>query len=167
MPKKPVKMFVLVGLPASGKSTIRDVLAKHMDQSKIGFRIVCPDDIRGEICNGDMTDQSRNREVFEIAHKRLGQYLKGGTSVIFDATNVDRKSRRQLIKVADKSKAGKIAVWMDTKLRVCKERNRKRERVVPEFVYDKMNRKYTEPTIDEGFDSIIRVGKKTILTNVI
>jgi predicted kinase len=167
MSKKPVKMFVLVGLPASGKSTVRDVLAKHLSKLGLAYTIVSPDDIRGELCNGDVTDQSRNKQVFELAHDRLNKNLKGGRSVIFDATCVDLKTRRQLIRIADRSKAGKVAVWMDTSLRVCKQRNSKRDRVVPDFVFDKMKRKYKEPTIDEGFDSIIRVGKKTVLTNVI
>ena len=64
MNKKP-KLFLMVGLSASGKSTIAKGLAE--DYKAV---IVSSDAIREEIC-GNVSDQSKNEEVFKIFHKRI------------------------------------------------------------------------------------------------
>jgi predicted kinase len=54
----------MIGLPASGKSSIAKKIAKSEDAV-----IVSSDDIRKEL--GNINDQSKNEKVFEIAEKRL------------------------------------------------------------------------------------------------
>jgi predicted kinase len=54
----------MIGLPASGKSSIAKKIAKSEDAV-----IVSSDDIRKEL--GNINDQSQNEKVFEIAEKRL------------------------------------------------------------------------------------------------
>ena len=161
-----VKLIVLCGLPASGKSTTRTELERILTSRKEKYTVVCPDDIRKEL-TGDTSDQTRNADVFELAYKRLRQNLRAGKSVVFDATNVDKKNRRKLIKVGKSSKSGIIALWQDTNKSVCIQRNNNRERVVPEFVIQNMCRKFQKPDIKEGFDSVIRVTPSTILKNVL
>lgn len=167
MAKQPTKLYMMIGLPASGKSTTRDELEKVLTKRKEKFTVVCPDDIRGELCDGDVSDQSKNKEVFALAFKRLTQNLRGGTSVIFDATNVDKKSRRNVIKIGKSAKAGVIGVWQDTKKELCVKRNKARDRVVPEWVIQKMHDRFRKPDLKEGFDSIIRVDAKTNIRNVV
>ena len=41
---------------------------------------------------------------------------------------------------------------------VDKRRNLKRDRVVPDFVYDKMMKRYEQPQLSEGFVMLIRYG---------
>ena len=77
---------ILVGLSASGKSTMADRL-----KSK-GYKIVSSDAIREELSFYE--DQSRNNEVFKIFHKRIGDYLENGENVVADATNLTIKSRK-------------------------------------------------------------------------
>jgi len=164
--KKTNRLYVLVGLPASGKSTACEMIMDEMTTRKVKCEVVCPDDIRKEL-TGSVEDQTQNAKVFSVAHTRTKNLLKAGKSVIFDATSVNKKDRRALIKMADSAKAGKIAVWMDTGMVESKKRNNNRDRVVPDFVYERMNRKFQQPTTMEGFDSVIRVGMKTDITKII
>lgn len=164
--KQSVKMYTLIGLPASGKSTLIKELERVCKSRNESVTAISSDNIRLELC-GTMEDQSKNDEVFKTFHSRVKRSLSGGQSVIVDATNVDKKSRRAFLKIADRCKVGKIAVWLDTSKSVCLKRNKQRERFVPEFVIDRMAAKFRKPTTDEGFDSVVMVTDKTKLINVI
>ena len=63
-----IKLYMMIGLPASGKSTIAKEIAKSEDAI-----IVSSDEIRREF--GDVNDQSQNEKVFEEVEKRLKQNI--------------------------------------------------------------------------------------------
>lgn len=63
-----IKFYMMIGLPASGKSTIAKEIAKSEDAV-----IVSSDEIRREF--GDVNDQSQNVKVFEEVEKRLKQNI--------------------------------------------------------------------------------------------
>lgn len=63
-----VKFYMMIGLPASGKSTI----AKEISESEDAV-IVSSDEIRREW--GNINDQSQNAKVFEEVEKRLKQNI--------------------------------------------------------------------------------------------
>lgn len=62
------KFYMMIGLPASGKSTIAKEIAKSEDAI-----IVSSDEIRKEF--GDVNDQSQNAKVFKEVEKRLKQNI--------------------------------------------------------------------------------------------
>lgn len=142
-------VFISVGIPGSGKTTFMSEMASHLN-----IRRISPDEIREEL-TGDITDQSRNSEVWEIAHDRVREELEAERSVILDATHYQSELRRES---ATKFKAwgakALIAVIFDIPLQVAKDRNDNRERNVPEFVIDRMYDalKQTPPSFDEGID---------------
>lgn len=83
---------MLVGLPASGKSTYAEKLSKETDA------IICSSDkIREEIC-GDINSQDKNDEVFMTLHKRIKDHLRNGDSVIYDACNISSKRRTAFLR---------------------------------------------------------------------
>ena len=49
--------------------------------------------IREEL-TGDISNQSKNKEVFKIAFERVDEYLNKGQNVFFDATNVNKSQRK-------------------------------------------------------------------------
>ena len=71
------KLLITVGISGSGKTTFRNTLEN--------FKCVSPDDIRKEI-TGNISDQSKNNEVWIKAYERLRTYLECGFDVIFDST---------------------------------------------------------------------------------
>lgn len=144
---------ILIGIPGSGKST-------WIKENSKGYEIVCPDDIRTEIC-GDISDQSKNNEVWKLAKERIIEFLKNGKSVILDATNVNTKLRIQFMK--DLPKCNKIAILFRVSPDVAFKRitedilEHKDRSNVPEEVIYRMYGEYlyTEKVIrEENFDEI-------------
>ncbi|MBN1423966.1 ATP-binding protein, partial [Candidatus Fermentibacteria bacterium] len=84
-------LWLPVGIPASGKS--------HWVRRRRMEHVVSMDDIRRDL-TGDMADQRRNNEVFQIALDTLRQGLSQGLEMVFDATNVDPDARRAPLAIA-------------------------------------------------------------------
>lgn len=142
--------IMLVGIPASGKDTwAREYVKKHPDTI-----IHSSDDIREELY-GDASCQESPIKVFELMRSRTIRDLRAGKDVIYNATNLTYKNRKsilsQLKKIDNLTCYCKIFV---APVEVCKERNAKRERVVPDFVYDRMLKSFQVPFYNEGFDDI-------------
>ena len=138
------KLFTMIGLPGSGKSTFA---AAHPE-----MKVVSTDAIREELF-GNAEDQANPELVFQTAYQRIGNALEDGRDVIFDATNTQRRYRASIF--TSFPKAFHVAVLMDVPVDVCKERNAARSRVVPESVIDFMASKFDAPSYEEGFNKII------------
>lgn len=151
---------MLIGIPGSGKSTYLRTL------SNPNIVIVCPDDIRAQL-TGDISDQSRNGDVWSIAEDMIIRNLRRGRYVILDATNVGTVNRTNMLRKV-KYSAGRgglrtYATVFPCDPSVSKERiakdilNGVHRSNVPPYVVDKMYQQYLETmeTIrDEGFDKV-------------
>ena len=138
-------LYVLTGLPGSGKSTW---LAQQ------GSAGLSSDAIR-KLLADDETDQSIHPQVFQTLRYLLEQRLAIGRPVTYiDATNLTPEERRPYIEIA-RSRGVKIeAVYFDVPLSVCLERNAARARVVPREAMEKMAAKLIPPSPAEGFARI-------------
>lgn len=137
---------MLIGVPASGKST--------WAQSHERYNIVSSDAIRGELY-GNEALQIDHAKVFAIAHERILKFLSEGKDVAFDATNIRYKNRRTIMeKVRKLPNVMTVAEVFAEPYRTLVERNKKRERSVPNEVIERMIRQFEMPTYAEGFDFI-------------
>lgn len=75
-------LIIPIGISGSGKSHY----GKYIE-SVFPFEIICPDNIRKEL-TGSISDQSKNKEVFETSHIRILKALEENKNVYFSATNV-------------------------------------------------------------------------------
>lgn len=139
---------MMVGLAASGKSTYAKKLANDTDAI-----ILSSDAIRWELF-GDETDQEHNQQVFQELHKRAKQWLKSGRSMVYDSTNINSKRRRAFLNELKKIDCTKECIIMATPYEQCLENNRNRERKVPEWVIERMYRKWQTPHTFEGFNKV-------------
>lgn len=57
---------------------------------------ICPDDIRKEL-TGSISDQSKNKEVFELAQKRIDDCIANDKNVFYDATNINTEYRKKFV----------------------------------------------------------------------
>jgi len=146
------KLYIMVGLSASGKSTIAKRIAEAED-----CIIVSSDVIRGEICEGGVADQSKNEEVFKIFHKRIRENLRSGHNVIADATNITIKSRTAIFEAIRRIECYPIAYVVPKKIEDCLLDNISSERMhsVPDEVIYKQRGKFQVPFYEEGFKEII------------
>ena len=146
-------LVMLVGPPGAGKS----VLAEKLKKDYVYFEIVCPDDIREEIC-GDASDQTHNNAVFGKVYTRLTTLLTEGYNVIYDATNCRASYRRKIMNVVDGCYKKVICICLLTSLSDCFKNNSLRDRQVPEDVIERMyiNMRNHAPTLFEGYDVILK-----------
>lgn len=148
-----INFIMLVGLPASGKSTYAEKLKKK------GFHVHSSDKIREEL-TGDVNRQDKNTDVFTELHKRIKSDLQNGFSCVYDATNMSMKNRIAFLNEIKQIDCKKTCVLFAIPVEVCKERNKARERTVPDYVFDHMLRNFWVPMYYEGWDAISIVSLK-------
>jgi predicted kinase len=118
------RLIMLVGLPASGKSTAARKLARR------GFTPLSADSIRRELY-GDAAIQGDASEVLAVFDRRLDELLAKGADIVVDNTNVWPDLRKPILDRARVFGYTDIAIYViDTPLIVCLYRNYRRERVV-------------------------------------
>lgn len=143
-----MKFYMMVGIPSSGKSTIAKEIAKQENAV-----IIATDDLREELFN-DVNSQVDNDLVFRTAMQRVKQNLKN-RNVILDATNINYKRRMSMLHELNYIKdLQKIAVFVATPYEECLQRNKMRDRKVPESVIKRMYYNIYIPQYYEGFDDI-------------
>ena len=147
------QFIMLVGIAGSGKSTY----AQELKNNNPEFIILSSDDIRQEIY-GDASIQDNPGKVFSIMNRRTFDALKDGKSVVYDATNLSSKRRKEMV---DKIKQLGIDCHCDchimpTEPDVCIERQQKRDRKVPEEVIQKQYQYFRNDPVtwDEGWNLI-------------
>jgi predicted kinase len=150
--KKPKGVVVLaIGLPGSGKTTWfrrRGVTPLSSDL----LRSVLFDDVEEQRYQGLVFSTLRSLLRARLIARMPWNYV--------DATNLSPRERRQWIHMARGFGYEVHAVFFDVPLEVCLERNRRRERVVPEDALRRMAAKLRQPTFEEGFSKIVVVRVK-------
>lgn len=145
------KLYVMIGISSSGKSTIAKQIAERDN-----CIIVSSDAIRGEICEGGVSDQSKNEEVFRIFHRRIKENLLKGNNVIADATNITIKSRKAIFDAVRKIDCYKIGYLVVKNIKDCIKDNKNSDRVaVPDEVIYRQVGKFQIPFREEGYDNIV------------
>lgn len=143
-----VSLILLVGLPGAGKSTYAN---KYVREHKNTIHL-SSDSIRLQMY-GEESIQGNPADVFSVMQKRVVEALNDGQSVVYDATNITRKDRSNIINVCPKYvKIECHIIWAP--IETCIERDASRERTVGESVIDRMLKRFQAPYYDEGIDSI-------------
>lgn len=148
------KLIMGIGLPGSGKTTALKPFAE-----KNSYVYLCPDDIRTEL-TGNPADQSKNKEVWAEAYRRVADALEKGETVVFDATFARDSERKNFIEFARQHKVDKIqGVVAEVDFEISNERNLSRERVVPEHAMQRIRAmlESAPPEIADGFDSLFYI----------
>jgi len=151
-------LFMLVGVPGSGKSTWRK---KNTDSNMV---VISSDDILEEYAQEEGITYSKsfnkyakqaNKEMFERANKAF----KENKSVVWDQTNLTSKSRKSKLKNVPKNYKKVAIVFDKPDEKTLNDRLNSEERVqsgkhIPDHVLKNMINNITSPTKDEGFDVI-------------
>lgn len=143
-------LYVMCGLPGSGKTTY---VQNNLPNSYI--------------IDGDSLKTSNNvvKKLKDCLKDSLKEPLKeeNRKKIVVDATNTTIERRSELIKVAkefNKQFNLKIyCIWITTDVKECVVRAKKRgetgKKVPPVAIYT-ANKRFIEPSLDEGFDEILK-----------
>ena len=138
-----MRLFVLVGLPGSGKTTWLE---------RNGKPSLSSDALRAQL-TGDDGNQSLNSLVFANLRRMVRERLEDGCAETWiDSTALTPRERRVWIRQAKPYGCPVEAVLFDTPLEVCRARNEARERKVPAAAMERMAKRIVPPRVEEGFD---------------
>jgi predicted kinase len=142
------KFIMMVGLPASGKSTYAKEISK-----KENAIIHSSDELRVELF-GDINECDKNGELFQELYKRIREDLKANRNVILDSTNISHKRRIAVLNEFKKFNCTKECYFIATPYEKCIEQNNLRDRKVPFGVIKEMYKSFYIPQYYEGWDKI-------------
>ncbi|MEG3909459.1 AAA family ATPase [Microcoleus sp. w2-18bC1] len=134
------EVVLMSGLPGSGKDYwIRENLPN--------LPIISLDALRLEM---NISPEKNQSDVVEKAKQRAKEYLRSGTSFVWNATNTTKQMRQQLIDLFAAYKARIRIVYIEVPIAEIQERNRSRTAPVPEAVIQKLADRLDIPDITEA-----------------
>ena len=113
---------MLVGRPASGKSYLARLVAERLDAE-----LLQTDNLRKQMFAVPRYTGRESGAVYLAAQRRIGQLLRAGRTVVFDATNLVERSRAHLYRLAEQASAELLIVLAWAPLAVIRERLAARE----------------------------------------
>jgi len=129
MTTPPLRCHLLIGPPASGKTTLAAVLAQST-----GAILLSTDSIRAELYS-DEAVQGPWREIEALLHQRLKDAVAAGKPVILDGTHSQRPWRLAILQALElPAPVQWIGWWLTTPLEQCLTWNQQRQRQVDEGV---------------------------------
>ena len=155
-PAAPLRCHLLIGPPASGKSTLAAAMAATLQA-----RVLSTEAIHGQI-HGDSGEEGDPPRIEALLHEQLQQAVAEGVSVIVDATHAYRPRRLALTQALPLPRPVEwVGWWLTTPLDTCKAWNASRRGSVPESVIDRHHRalrhRHFGPSTDEGMACVVKL----------
>ncbi len=146
------KVIILIGIPASGKSSLARQLS-HQGAANL----ISTDLIRAEIF-GCASIQGNWSEILTQIKLRFEQSFIDQKTVIYDATNCQPLHRQEIMALSKTVGYETIwGIWLNMPLWICLERNSRRPHPVPESAIIEMHKSLLRqaPSLDEGFEQLM------------
>ncbi|MEB3271127.1 MAG: ATP-binding protein [Synechococcus sp.] len=158
-PAAPLRCHLLIGPPASGKTTLaRALMPLLRGPAQAPALLLSTDVIRAEVF-GDAAVQGPWSDIQQRLQQRLIEAVASGIPVIVDATHARRPWRLALTQALPLPvPVAWIGWWLHTPLPTCLDWNRRRRRLVPEAVIREMAAALADPHFGpsraEGFAAV-------------
>ena len=127
-------LYMIAGLPGSGKSTLSGLLAYKLQDTNV--KVLSSDDLRREY-GADPTNFQTSKHIFGVMDSITGLCLHLEQSVILDATFLTYSGRSGFYDRAIENDAKTCVLYVDTPINECVDRQRLRgpeERVPAEQI---------------------------------
>lgn len=163
MEHKKAMLIMLVGLPGSGKTSF---IKKFSNEELESFVTVSTDDYiqRKAEADGvtyDVAFEKYIKKATANMNAMVREAVNDYKNIIWDQTNLGVGSRKKKLKVVPKDIYFRKAIVFEVSDEILKERLESRAKrdgkTIPNHVIRQMKDSYVEPTLDEGFDEIIKV----------
>ena len=146
------KLFMLCGLPYSGKSTLRRII---MDKNP-GIVLISADQIRYQIY-GQRYRQETEALMWAIRNHFLEILFQNANYIIIDETNTTIKRRSPIIRLAKQYEYKVYCFYLDIDKDICINRIKERNDIKMMSVIDRQIEQFEVPTMDEGFKEIYTI----------
>lgn len=152
------ELILLVGLPASGKSTYISKLKKDKKYVVISNDVFVEKKAKQwKIKYNEAFKRLSREDTLGNTQKEYNKALSKNVNIIVDNTNINKKERKVFLdKAPDNYK--KIAIIFNVDVKEIGKRLKGREnktgKHIPPDVIEKMSIKYEKPSSQEGFDEI-------------
>ncbi|MCP9829320.1 ATP-binding protein [Synechococcus sp. L2F] len=156
----PQRCHLLIGPPASGKTTLAHQLAPLLTAPGEPPAVVLSTDLIRQEIFGDAAVQGPWSTIREQLVSRLQEEVAAGHPVIIDATHARRPWRLAFTQDLELPKPVEwIGWWLFTPLATCLEWNQRRPRLVPEPVIKELAAALADPNFGpsraEGFAAVV------------
>lgn len=157
-----LRCHLLIGPPASGKTTLARALAPLLTgPGEPPAVVLSTDAIRAEVF-GDAAVQGPWSAIEQLLHQRIREAVAAGRPVIVDATHARRPWRLALTQALPlPAPVEWVGWWLFTPLATCLEWNQQRQRLVPEPVIKELAAALADPHFGpsraEGFAAVVAV----------
>jgi predicted kinase len=153
---KEINLFIMVGIPGSGKSTWAEINFQNKE------KIIALDEIRKRFYGSFPQDLEDGLElrVWNEAIKEAISSIENGNDTVIDSMALTKDFRKSIVmRVEEKTDINfnKIAIFLDTPLKIAIRRNFSRDKTVKEDTIVRLSNNLEEPTEEEGFKRVIRV----------
>jgi tRNA uridine 5-carbamoylmethylation protein Kti12 len=148
IPDNNAVLFIMCGLPFSGKSYLSRQIAKHLHTNLVSY-----DTLWQEM--KQKTGREHSREELSVeAEKQIGHDLKERRSVAYDTLNDTVGNREKLRQLAQKQNAQALVIYTNTPSEVIKQRQAANETAkerhsVPNDKFQESVNRFEPPTPDE------------------
>ncbi|WP_247651806.1 ATP-binding protein [Chitinophaga eiseniae] len=144
-------VMMMSGLPGAGKDTY---VRQHFPQ----LPVISLDDIRQEM-KIKPTDKSGNGTVIQAAKEKARVYLRNKQPFVWNATNITRQMREQLMGLFSIYQAEVTIVYVEVPAARLLQQNKQREAVVPLAAMERLISKLEVPSITEAHNVRIIAGE--------
>ena len=149
-------LYMMIGLPASGKTTCANNIVKTL--SGEGRQIVrVSNDSIGKLMTGHNFCKNAGGFILASTELFVRYILSQGVNVVLDNTSLTVFSRSKWFDIAREYNADVIGYFLNLSLDVCIERNKTRKESVPEEVIREMFDKMEIPDNDSECFELLRV----------
>lgn len=138
------KVILLSGLPGMGKDHYLKSLNKDIP-------IISLDAIRRKH-KINPTDKSGNGRIIQMAKEEARTYLRKGQDFIWNATNITKQMRTQLIDIFTLYNAKVKIIYIEKSYDIWRKQNRNKEYALPENALDRMLAKLEIPQLTEAHE---------------
>lgn len=144
------KLFLLRGVPGSGKSTFLNKYSSELNGMTISadqIRLIFSPTVYPKNSMTKKINQENDKQVWDFIHDRVRDRLLKGYTTIVDATHCNVNSIEYYKSFCKENDVNCVVVEFNESLEICKERNRNRPsfQEVPEFVIDRMHENMQVP----------------------
>lgn len=153
------KIYVMVGIPGSGKSTMIRHLKPQLDDPYI-YSTDDHIEIFAALAGKTYSDVFKDKiqDATNLADRGLVEAVAAGQDIIWDQTNMAAKKRATILrrvtpdyfKIAWAIRPPEGNEWLELKRRLAGRVGKD----IPAQVINSMAAQYQEPTLEEGFDDV-------------